>query len=64
MKGPETHKGMLAYGNTYFQKKPSGNIKDNEIVYHGRMKANNQAEFEEAVKFFEQKPKKVKWLDI
>lgn len=64
MKGPETHKGMSAYGNTYYQKKPSGNNKNNEIIYHGGKKANNQAEFEDAIKFFEKEPKKVEWLDI
>ena len=48
----------------YYQKQPSGTNKDNEIVYHGGKKANNQQEFEDAIKFFEQEPKKVKWLDI
>jgi hypothetical protein len=41
-----------------------GNNKNNEIVYHGHKKANNQAEFEEAIKFFEKEPKKVEWLEI
>ncbi len=64
MQGPNVHEGMKAFGNTYYQKTPSGTNKDNEIVYHGRQKANNQEEFEEAIKFFEEKPKKVKWLDM
>lgn len=59
---PKDQEGFFAYGNTYFQKKPSGRNKYMEVVRGVDIIAENQEDFEKAIKEFDAEPAMVKWL--
>lgn len=56
-------KGICIIGNTYYQKKTTGRNPNVEIVKNSGKYAENQQQFEDAVKQYEHNPKCVKWLD-
>ena len=55
--------GLTIMGNTYYQKKTTGRNPNVEIIKNSCKYAENQQQFEKAVKEYEHNPKLVKWLD-
>lgn len=55
--------GLTIMGNTYYQKKTTGRNPNVEIIKNSCKYAENQQQFENAVKEYEHNPKLVKWLD-
>ena len=55
--------GFKAYGNSYYQKKPTGRQPYTHFFRHYDSPVNNQEEFEKAVADFDKSPKCVKWLN-
>ena len=61
---PSVQEGLCVKGNSYYQKKPTGTHQYTQIIRKDNIFANNQEEFETAIKMFEENPSLVIWLDI
>ncbi len=60
---PSEQNGLFAFNNSYYQKKPTDSHQYTQIIRKQNLFANNQEEFESAIKLFDAKPTLVKWLD-
>ena len=60
---PATQNGLVVTNNIYYQKKTSGVNPYTEVIRSSGRYAENQFEFETAIKEYEVTPKKIKWLD-
>lgn len=59
---PSEQDGLFVCGNSYYQKKPT-KPEFTQIIRKLNIFANNQEEFENAIKLYEENPLLVKWLD-
>ena len=62
-KAPCDQQGFYVYDNTYYQKTASGRQPYTDVLRHYDSPASNQEEFEKSVAIFDEKPRKVKWLE-
>lgn len=61
--GPKDQSGIRLSNNSYYQKLPSGNHECTDIIKGRDTKATNQSEFEHSILLFDEKPKKVQWIE-
>ena len=60
---PSMQKGLYVLHNSYYQMKPTGKNTHNQIIRILEVNANNQDEFEKAIRLFDLKPDVIKWID-
>jgi hypothetical protein len=63
MFGPGTQKGIVLEGNSYYQKSPVSNHGYTDIIKGTKTKANNQSDFESAIRLFDSNPEIIKWVE-
>lgn len=60
---PSQQHGLAVFGNSYYQRKPTGKNPFTEIIRKSGIAADGQKELEQAIRLFDSAPKMISWVE-